>query len=257
MGAVLERTTVAIWAAYVRWLDSESAAVSPDDLLNRYELKLKAEGLSGCEIAVTLQAVVETLDNDPEGWRLMFDCVYRGKGSGLSLQPNQFLVETVDRLTAGAALDINMGQGRNAVFLASRGWHVTGFDISEEGVAAARLAAFERNVRLQAWVCREENVDYGSSCWDLTVCTYNPVPIADEAFARKIHNSLKPGGYMLIESFAHDPAKGRHRVGVEIDANQLLAAFRGFHIVRYEQVTAVPDWASKPEPIVRLLARRT
>jgi len=34
-----------------------------------------------------------------------------------------------------------MGQGRNAVFLASKGWAVTGFDYSAEGIAAARRAA--------------------------------------------------------------------------------------------------------------------
>ncbi len=48
-------------------------------------------------------------------------------------EPNAFLVQTAKRLKPGKALDIAMGQGRNAVFLATQGWDVTGYDLADEG----------------------------------------------------------------------------------------------------------------------------
>ena len=58
-----------------------------------------------------------------------------------------------------------MGQGRNAVYLASKGWDVTGFDFSDEGVAAARRAAAKAGVALQAVVQRHEDFDFGRDRW--------------------------------------------------------------------------------------------
>jgi 2-polyprenyl-3-methyl-5-hydroxy-6-metoxy-1,4-benzoquinol methylase len=43
----------------------------------------------------------------------------------------------VEARKPGRALDIGMGQGRNSVFLALKGWDVTGFDISDEGACAS------------------------------------------------------------------------------------------------------------------------
>ena len=55
--------------------------------------------------------------------------------------PNAFLTDVVKTLKPGRALEIGMGQGRNSVHLATLGWNVTGFDISETGMAVARKSA--------------------------------------------------------------------------------------------------------------------
>jgi SAM-dependent methyltransferase len=46
-----------------------------------------------------------------------------------TVQPNQFLVQEVQGLRPGHALDLACGEGRNAVWLAERGWRVTGVDL--------------------------------------------------------------------------------------------------------------------------------
>ena len=59
-----------------------------------------------------------------------------------SAEPNRFLVEELAGLPPGRALDLACGEGRNAIWLARRGWEVTGVDFS--GVAidkAGRMAA--------------------------------------------------------------------------------------------------------------------
>lgn len=52
--------------------------------------------------------------------------------------PNRFLVEELEGLAPGRALDIACGEGRNAIWLASMGWEVTGVDFSAVGLAKAR-----------------------------------------------------------------------------------------------------------------------
>jgi hypothetical protein len=54
------------------------------------------------------------------------------EGRDFNPQPNKFLAEMVNGRRSGLALDVAMGQGRNALYLASQGWRVTGIDISDE-----------------------------------------------------------------------------------------------------------------------------
>ena len=63
-------------------------------------------------------------------------------------EPNAFLMEVASGLKPGDALDIGMGNGRNALYLARAGWNVTGFDTASVGVAKARAAATEAKVAL-------------------------------------------------------------------------------------------------------------
>jgi len=60
--------------------------------------------------------------------------------------PNRFLVEELQALAPGRALDVACGEGRNAVWLASKGWHVTGVDFSRAGLAKAQRLATDRGV---------------------------------------------------------------------------------------------------------------
>lgn len=53
-------------------------------------------------------------------------------GTGFNLKPNRLLVETVKEIKPGHALDVGMGQGRNAIYLAQQGWEVTGIELSDE-----------------------------------------------------------------------------------------------------------------------------
>jgi 2-polyprenyl-3-methyl-5-hydroxy-6-metoxy-1,4-benzoquinol methylase len=219
-------------------------------------LKLEADGLNRIVIARTLESVMDRFEHEAEGWRLAFNHVYRSCTPGFPLEPNAFLVATARSLQPGCALDINMGQGRNSAFLASLGWHVTGFDISEAGIAAARSHARAQDLSFRASVCHWKDFTYGQCRWDLIVSTYNPVPITEPSFVRKLKRSLKPNGVALVESFAYDEMIWPRRVGVEIDPDKLLAAFNEFEILHFTQIVTIPDWRQELSPVVRLLARR-
>jgi 2-polyprenyl-3-methyl-5-hydroxy-6-metoxy-1,4-benzoquinol methylase len=62
-------------------------------------------------------------------------------GTMWSGRPNGRLVSEVADLAPGRALDVGCGEGADAIWLARRGWTVTGIDISEVAVRRARAAA--------------------------------------------------------------------------------------------------------------------
>ena len=81
--------------------------------------------------------------------------------------PNAFLVEVVKGRTPGIALDVGMGQGRNAIYLAQQGWTVTGFDPADKAVALANATAAKLGVKLNTVVKGEADFDFGENRWDL------------------------------------------------------------------------------------------
>ena len=58
-----------------------------------------------------------------------------------------------------------MGQGRNAVFLAKRGWSVTGIDPSDEAVRLAEQSAQAAGLRITALTAADSAFDFGSARW--------------------------------------------------------------------------------------------
>jgi SAM-dependent methyltransferase len=72
-------------------------------------------------------------------------------GPLFGVEPNRFLVAEAADLPSGRALDLACGAGRNAVWLAERGWTVTGADFSGVALANARGLAADRGVDVE-WV---------------------------------------------------------------------------------------------------------
>ena len=68
-----------------------------------------------------------------------------------TVEPNRFVVQEISGLQPGRALDLACGEGRNAIWLAQRGWRVTAVDFSSVGLHKARQLAAERDVAVE-WV---------------------------------------------------------------------------------------------------------
>jgi len=117
--------------------------------------------------------------------------------------PNRFVPEEVTALPAGRAVDLGTGEGRNAIWLAERGWQVTAVDFSAAGLArAARLAA-ERGVSVD-WV-QADLLDYqpAPGRFDLVLIAYIHLPAAGLARVfRSAAAAIAPGGTLLV--IGHD-----------------------------------------------------
>lgn len=178
--------------------------------------------------------------------------VYRND-SGFEKQPNQFLVEMTKGVTPGTALDLAMGQGRNALYLASLGWQVTGIDFAVEGVTIARAEAEKRKLAMTSVMADIDTWDFGTNRWDLISMIYPGDN--HEPWIEKAKVALKKNGLFVLEFFAadpDDPDDGGFRPG------QLAKLFSGpdFQVLRDDTFEGTPDWAVDHATLVRFVARK-
>ena len=254
-GAFAQTTNEAIWKNFVEWLNTAPPVQGPRVLFDMYKSHLVKGGLTELEAGRQLNVVQQLHRERPDAWRVMFNNIYKTDKPGFATQPNALLMATVDKRKPGRALDIGMGQGRNSVFLALKGWDVTGFDMSDEGIATARKNAERAGVKLNALRENEESFDYGTNQWDLVLFMYEPFPITSAAYVERLRKAMRPGGIIVIESFGEEEeVKGRPATA--IDPGRLLAAFKDFHLLHYQDVIARADWGLTDRRVVRMVAER-
>jgi SAM-dependent methyltransferase len=242
-------------AAYEKfraWIGRQPREVQQaPDLLDRYRAKLIADGESPAAAEDQLRVIQE------QGRRLeveRWNRILTAENPTFNTKPNAFLVQMTKGISPGKALDVGMGQGRNAIFLAQQGWEVTGFDPAEKAVAAANAEAARQKLKLTTFIVGSEEFDFGKDRWDLIVLSYVSLWGLEPA----IFDSLKPGGRVLVEGFHRDATKGRSiGGGVVFDTNELLTLFSKFRILHYEDVTGVGDFGGPQEiRLVRLCAQK-
>lgn len=148
--------------------------------------------------------------------------------------PSSFLIENIDILPRGRALDIAMGSGRNAIYLAKVGYEVEGVDISQEAINEAIKLAEEGNVRIDAHQVDLETEPYiRREIYDLIIC-FNYL---QRSLFQDIKNGLKVGGMVVYETFIIDQAKyGRPKnPKFLLERNELLYIFEEFRCLRYRE----------------------
>jgi len=243
-----------IWREYLEWFRKEAGPMP--DARAAYRNHLLRAGLSGAVAAERIGVVERLMKERKDEWQAaFFDRTYRSEPSRFNPQPNALLVETAKALKPGRALDIHMGQGRNAVYLAKLGWQVTGFDFSTEGVAAARKAARDAGVSLDAIVARHEEFEFGSGKWDLIVMSYTWIPL-EALWVERITRSLKPGGVLVFEHLM-EQSGSEYAAGWLPRPNELMQIFGRLRILRYEDLSARADWSWRRERIARLVAEKS
>jgi 2-polyprenyl-3-methyl-5-hydroxy-6-metoxy-1,4-benzoquinol methylase len=162
-------------------------------------------------------------------------------GPLFGVDPNRFLVAEVAGLAPGRALDLACGAGRNAVWLAERGWTVTGVDFSDVALENARRLSSERGVEVE-WV-RADVREWTppAAAYDLVAILYLQIP-ADER--RVVHGraaaAVAPGGTLLV--VGHDRENlvsgtgGPRDARVLLDSEEVGAELDGLVIERAECV---------------------
>lgn len=180
----------------------------------------------------------------------IFDRIYASPEKPFITEPSGFLAKAVQGVPPGEALDVAMGQGRNSLFLARKGWRVTGYDISAVGLEQATQSATAEGLRLQTHLASHESFDFGTKRWDLIVMVF-PGTSMEPEFVRKVKAALKPGGLVVVEQFNAPPVEGA--IG---PANALFQSFQDLRVVRYEDVEDLSDWGRMKARIGRLAAIR-
>jgi SAM-dependent methyltransferase len=128
-----------------------------------------------------------------------WEAAYAGESPVWSGRPNQALVAEVAGLTPGRALDVGCGEGADAVWLASRGWRVTGIDVAQVALQRARAAADSAGVQVN-WVASGlvELADRDAP-FDLVTAFYPALrrSASDDAEAALL-GAVAPGGTLLV-----------------------------------------------------------
>jgi SAM-dependent methyltransferase len=195
----------------------------------------------------------QTLSTDPaavEAQRQRWNGVFSRSPDNIRTDANRFLVQVVNELKPGVAIDIGMGVGRNALYLARHGWKVTGVDVSDVGVQKAREQAEAEKLPLTAIRDDMFKFDYGHDRYDLIVFTY--MGGEKQGMADKITDALKPGGLLVIEHFLR---QGTTTLGYP--PGELPKIYPKLEVLHYGEIQGNPDYGQKQtEGVVQFLARK-
>jgi len=174
---------------------------------------------------------------DSAGW----DRRYAGSELVWTSEANRFLAAEAEGLAVGRALDLACGEGRNAVWLAQRGWQVTGVDFSQVGLDKAARLAEQRGV----WVGwqRADLVDYvpAPAAFDFVAILYlHIVGAAMRDVLRRGAAALASGGTLLV--VGHDPTNIQEGYGgpqdpaILMTPDEIAEALPELHVERAERV---------------------
>ena len=118
-------------------------------------------------------------------------------------QPNKYLKEQLEKLNAGTILFPAEGEGRNAVFAATRGWKVFAFDISVEGKNKALQLASSNNVTINYQTGELPELNYKPEQFDAIALIYAHFPADIKSKYHKLLDTyLKKGGTIIFEAFS-------------------------------------------------------
>ncbi len=133
----------------------------------------------------------------------MWDQRYSAPGYAYGTAPNDFLLQVADRIPPGRVLCLAEGEGRNAVFLASRGCSVLAVDSSAVGLAKAQRLASERGVSIETQVAdlAEFPIEPGSYDAVVAIFCHLPPPLRQHVHAQAVAG-LRSGGVLVLEGYA-------------------------------------------------------
>jgi len=229
------------------------------------EKPLDRRALVGAGLGVALASFTAAAHALPQGQgggeAAGWDRVFGREKPPYNTDANAFLAAALERMqrekllsAGGKALDLAMGDGRNALLLAAQGLAVTGLDISTVALDKARATAKARGLALEALEQDLFTYEYGEERWDvLSLIYFNPaVKILDTLKA-----SVTQGGLIAIEGQGSEHVGDGPPPATRYRPNQLLEAFADWRVLAYEDGRFACDWApGEPTHVVRILARK-
>jgi SAM-dependent methyltransferase len=158
-----------------------------------------------------------------------------------TVEPNRFVVQELGDMPPGRALDLACGEGRNAVWLAQKGWRVTAVDFSAVGLDKARRLADSRGATVD-WVLADLlDFEPEDGAYQLVLVAYLQIAPAERAAVLlKACSALAPAGEVLV--IGHDLTNLSDGVGGPQDPallyapTAIAAELPGLSILRAERV---------------------
>ncbi|MBC7691366.1 MAG: class I SAM-dependent methyltransferase [Methylotenera sp.] len=179
--------------------------------------------------------------DDSEQDRTHWDALFNKTAYVFGKEPAPFLRTHIDKLPVGRALDIAMSEGRNAVYLAKKGFSVDGVDISEVALRKAKRLA------------RENHVSINTINADLSHYTIKPesyqvivnIQFFQRSLISQIKRGLKKGGVVVYENYTVDQLNNASGQGMRrdyvVEKGELKELFKDFEILVYKETNDGTD----------------
>ena len=231
-----------------KWLDPRDKVSQPifdsvnipfADLPHRvFELPSRKESILVANAGPEAQATLDWLIENGYGAAVGRDFEMGGDRLKRLWSPNPFLESILPEISRGSALDVACGSGRDAVFMASAGFQVTGIDHLPDAIAFAQTLSTRylpptESIRLIAADLDETQF---VERYDLVTCFF----YLNRTFLRRLKDLINPGGSFVMETFTSVNRETHGKPRSEkfvLQPNELLGLLDGFEVLRYEE-----DW---------------
>jgi SAM-dependent methyltransferase len=151
----------------------------------------------------------------------MWDERYSDDEYAYGKNPNDFLVSVVDQLPVGRVLSLAEGEGRNAVYLAEKGFEVVAVDSSSVGLKKAEKLAGERHVKIEIHLEDLSRYKIKANSWDVIVSIFCHVsPEIRRRLHQELVEGLRPGGMLVLE--AYRPEQLEYKTGGPPSAEPMM-----------------------------------
>ena len=187
---------------------------------------------------------------------LFWDERYRNEDAVPERGPAAFLVEHHHLLPErGRGLDVAMGTGRNALYLASLGYEVTGIDVSGVAVERCREEAERRGLRIEAVQADLGSYRLPSEAYDVIIDFY----YLQRELAPALVAALRPGGVLVFESFTTEQRRfgwGPQQEEFLLRPGELRTLFPGLEELVYREGLVESQSGRGTKAVAGLVARK-
>jgi len=159
---------------------------------------------------------------------------YSGDGYEPDLSPSALLTEWPDDRPPGSALDLACGTGRNALYLAGKGYAVSAIDSSPRAIELAGQAARERDLKIN-WIVADLDNYVIREQYDLIIISFF---YPKKTLVPSIINALKKGGILLCENnmlSPSAPAEETRKHRFHLKPGELPQIFKKLKVIRYQE----------------------
>jgi len=178
---------------------------------------------------------------------------YRSGAYAGRMHPSAFLEAWIDEVPVGRAIDIACGAGRNALFLARRGFDVDAVDISGEALDRALEVAQTSNLNVH-WLVHDldERLALDASYQLILIVRYVNLPLI-----RQLATNLAPGGFLICEQHLVTDAEviGPENPAFRVSPGDLFTAAEGLR-VRHLEESLVQEPDGQTAALARLVAQK-
>ncbi len=194
----------------------------------------------------------------------MWNQRYSGNEYAYGEEPNLFFRTFIDSNKPGSILLPGEGEGRNAVYAATKGWDVFAFDFSENAAKKARLLAEKHRVNLKYENINFENFEPPENQFDIIALIYVHLPSKQRPkFFRNLITSLKPGGKIVMEVFSKtqllNDTGGPKTEDLLYDFDELRQSFKSMEFEKLvEQIVELREgkFHGGKADIIRMIAKK-